>query len=263
MGSSSSKKESNLVIQTVYDEAQAKDNETALDKKRSAFSKKPSISVHAFKSKKDIPAGSKQQKMSDNLNQTMYVHREKIQAGLDAEPILKEMIKLPEGEKLNDWLGVNTIHFYNIASMVYGTTSKFCSDQSCPEMSAGPKYQYFWADGVKVKDPIAVSARSYMTYLFDWIEDQIADPTKFPVDDSTQYPENYREIVKSIYKRLFRMYGHVYYSHFDQIRAMGAEAHLNASFQHFMYFVLEYHLVEDFELKPLTKLISKLVPGYR
>ena len=42
-----------------------------------------------------------------------------------------------------------------------------------------------------------------------------------------------------LYKRLFRLYAHVYYSHFDQLRGIGANAHLNTCFKHFVYFIQE------------------------
>jgi hypothetical protein len=40
-----------------------------------------------------------------------------------------------------------------------------------------------------------------------------------------------------IFKRLFRVYAHIYHSHFQKIVGLGAEAHLNTCFKHFIYFV--------------------------
>jgi len=221
---------------------------------------KKSFVVAKFRDEKTV-AGQKKRQIEDNLNATAQIQREKFQQGLDDEPILRDLIKLPEGEQLNDWLEINSIHFFNIASMVYGTLGKQCTDDSCPDMTAGAKYQYYWADG-KSQEAVSVSARQYMTYMFDWIEAQISDPAIFPVDDEGQYPADFEDRVKAIFKRLFRMYAHVYYKHFEAVKAMGAESHLNSSFQHFAYFVLEYSLVPDNELRPLRKLIGKLVPGY-
>jgi hypothetical protein len=42
------------------------------------------------------------------------------------------------------------------------------------------RYEYRWADGVKVKKPIEVSAPKYVEYLMDWIEAQLDDETIFP-----------------------------------------------------------------------------------
>lgn len=78
---------------------------------------------------------------------------------------------------------IAAVHFFNAASMVYGTCTDFCTNENCEVMSAGPKYEYLWADGVKVKKPIKVSAPQYIEYMFDWIDQQISDPSVFPVDD--------------------------------------------------------------------------------
>lgn len=144
-------------------------------------------------------------------------------------------------------------------------------------MSAGPKYEYLWADGVKVKKPIKVSAPQYIEYMFDWIDQQISDPSVFPVDDrgscrpfhaahvssylvaEGKFPRNFQSVVKNIFKRIFRLYGHIYYSHFDKIQDIGAEPHLNSCFKHLIYFIQEFSLVDPKELAPLRKLIDKLM----
>jgi MOB kinase activator 1 len=64
--------------------------------------------------------------------------------------------------------------------------------------------------------------------------------------------------VKNIYKRLFRVYAHIFHTHFGEVEARGAEAHLNRSFKHLMYFILEFDLVEEADLVPLKSLIKIL-----
>jgi len=66
--------------------------------------------------------------------------------------------------------------------------------------------------------------------------------------------------VQNIFKRLFRVYAHIYYCHFERISALGAEPHLNTCFKHFMHFVYEFNLVPNkSELAPLQELIDKLL----
>jgi hypothetical protein len=62
-----------------------------------------------------------------------------------------------------------------------------------------------------------------------------------------------------IFKRLFRVYAHIYHSHFQKIVSLGAEAHLNTCFKHFIYFVSEFKLIESKELQPLADLIQTLM----
>ena len=69
----------------------------------------------------------------------------------------------------------------------------------------------------------------------------------------TPFPIDFKSHVKVIFKRLFRVYAHVYYSHFEEVTKMEAEAHLNTCFKHFIYFSLEFKLISKSELKPLAK----------
>lgn len=71
------------------------------------------------------------------------------------------------------------------------------------------------------------------------------------------FPSNFKKIIRVIFKRLFRVYAHIYHSHFSHIMALELEPHLNTSFKHFIYFIDEFSLVEDKELAPLAELIQE------
>jgi MOB kinase activator 1 len=72
------------------------------------------------------------------------------------------------------------------------------------------------------------------------------------------FPRNFSSIAKTILKRLFRVYAHIYHQHFAEVVQLGEEAHLNTSFKHFIFFVQEFCLIERKELAPLQELIEKL-----
>ncbi|VVC91082.1 unnamed protein product, partial [Leptidea sinapis] len=93
---------------------------------------------------------------------------------------LRLAVMLPDGEDLNEWVAVNTVDFFNQINMLYGTITEFCTEESCAVMSAGPKYEYHWADGHTVKKPIKCSAPKYIDYLMTWAQDQLDDETLFP-----------------------------------------------------------------------------------
>lgn len=170
---------------------------------------------------------------------------------------LANTVKLPEGEDLNEWIAVNTVHFFNATSMIYGTCAPFCTEESCPTMSAG-KAEYLWKDGVNYKKPTRVPAPVYIDLLLSWADERISNPQLFPVDADAKFPRNFMTEVKNIYKRLFRLYAHLYCTHSEKIRSIGANAHLNTCFKHFIYFVLEFNLMDSQEMQPLEKLINKL-----
>ena len=68
-------------------------------------------------------------------------------------------------------------------------------------------------------------------------------------------------IAKTILKRLFRVYAHIYHQHFKEIVSLGEEAHLNTSFKHFVYFIQEFELIDKKELAPLQVLIT-CIPSF-
>eukprot|EP00731_Ephydatia_muelleri_P025871 Em0017g954a len=174
---------------------------------------------------------------------------------------LKLAVQLPEGEDLNEWIAVNTVDFFNQINMLYGTITEQCTTESCPVMSAGPKYEYHWADGTTVKKPIKCSAPKYIDYLMTWVQEQLDDENIFPSKIGVSFPKNFLTIAKTILKRLFRVYAHVYHAHFDDIIELQEEAHLNTSFKHFIFFVHEFNLIEKRELSPMQELIDRMMKG--
>ena len=79
-----------------------------------------------------------------------------------------------------------------------------------------------------------------------------------PPRTGVPFPKTFSGVVKNIFKRLFRIYAHIYHSHFPKIVSLGEEAHLNTSFKHFIFFVQEFQLIDKKELAPLQELISSL-----
>ena len=76
-------------------------------------------------------------------------------------------------------------------------------------MTAGPQYEYHWADGEKVKTPIKCSAPDYTGYLMNWVQHQLDDENIFPCAIGVPFPRDYEMRVRNIYKRLFRIYAHM------------------------------------------------------
>eukprot|EP01090_Pellita_catalonica_P009386 TRINITY_DN2044_c0_g1_i2.p1 TRINITY_DN2044_c0_g1~~TRINITY_DN2044_c0_g1_i2.p1 ORF type:complete len:184 (-),score=35.58 TRINITY_DN2044_c0_g1_i2:75-626(-) len=179
-----------------------------------AFSKRS----QTFKPRKNIPEGTKQYELKKYAEATL------------GSGNLKKAVELPEGEDLNEWLAVNTVDFYNQISMLYGTITEFCTAQECPIMSAGAKYEYHWRDE-HVKKVVRCSAPEYVDYLMTWVQKQLDNERIFPSKLGVPFPKNFKDIVATIFKRLFRVYAHIYHSHFQKIVDLSEEAHLNTSFK--------------------------------
>ncbi|XP_057207646.1 MOB kinase activator 1A isoform X1 [Triplophysa rosa] len=230
-----------------------------------------SRSSKTFKPKKNIPEGSHQYELLKHAEATL------------GSGNLRAAVMLPDGEDLNEWIAVNSefvwmeyvihqrnklliliclfflaVDFFNQINMLYGTITEFCTEVSCAVMSAGPRYEYHWADGTNIKKPIKCSAPKYIDYLMTWVQDQLDDETLFPSKIGVPFPKNFMSVAKTILKRLFRVYAHIYHQHFDSVMQLQEEAHLNTSFKHFIFFVQEFNLIDRRELAPLQDLIEKL-----
>ncbi|KAJ0266457.1 MOB kinase activator-like 2A [Hirschfeldia incana] len=170
---------------------------------------------------------------------------------------LREAVKLPYGEDINEWLAIHTIDFYNQVNVLYATLKEFCTTTTCPIMNAG-SFEYRWGDGIAIK-PISVSAPEYVEYLMNWIVIMIDNETIFPKKPEATFPPNFKDLVKVILKRLFRVYAHIYHCHFQKVVNLKEEAHLNTCFKHLVLFISEYQLIDEAEMEPLKVLVGKIL----
>ena len=166
-----------------------------------------------------------------------------------------QAVHLPHGEDRNEWLAALTVDFYNETRVLYAALAEACTSQHCPVMSAGPKYEYLWVDAAG--EPQRMTAPAYIERLFDWVEEKLEDETLFPVHENWPFAPGFLSSIKVIFKRLFRIYAHVYHCHFLHAVALGLDSHLNTSFKHFLFFVDQYQLVCEEELVPLEKLVQE------
>ena len=86
---------------------------------------------------------------------------------------LREAVKLPDNEDLNEWLASNIVDFFNEVSLLYGLCADDAQKYTKPGEGFPPGFQYLWADGVKVRSPIKCSSPEYVDFVMTWIEDQI------------------------------------------------------------------------------------------
>lgn len=176
---------------------------------------------------------------------------------------LRTAVVCPEDELLNDWLAVHVQDFYNQTMMVYALIEQECAQYTEEQgFSAGERYKYLWmdAESKEYTSPTRVSASCYCDLLFAWTERQLEDPKIFP--KSGEYPSKFIATVKQIFKRLFRVYAHLYYHHFEYVCTIGADAHVNTCFKHFILFAECYSLIPEKELAPLGDLIRNLLTNH-
>lgn len=124
-------------------------------------------------------------------------------------------------------------------------------------MSAGDNTEYLWVE--PGQDPQSVSAAHYVDSLMIWVESLLDNENIFPHEDSHDFPLNFNMIVKAVFKRLFRVYAHIYYSHINHIAALKLESHLNTSFMHFIVLSEKFTLISQMDRSPLEVLINSLL----
>lgn len=216
------------------------------------------ISFHNFFAK-DKTFRPKKKFEPGTLRYSLHKHAdETLSAGVD----LPLTVQLPKDEELNDWIAVHVVDFFNRINLMYGVISEYCTEVTCPVMSGGPKYEYLWCDlkVEKYKKPTRLPAPTYIFLLMEWIERQINNEQIFPVTMGVPFPKNFQSICKKLLNRLFRVFVHVYIHHFDRISELGAEAHVNTCYKHFIYFVTEFNLLRKEELDPLIQMTYKMCP---
>ncbi|KAJ3260433.1 Mitotic exit network component [Boothiomyces macroporosus] len=169
---------------------------------------------------------------------------------------LSKLVKLPKGEDLNEWIAVHIVDFYNQLNLLFATCQQ-CTRNNCPVMNAGQKYEFHWCDGVEFKRPIKLSAPEYITNLLNWVKGYIDDEQVFPTG-TNQFNKKFLQTAKQIFKRLCRVYGHLYLSHFEEFEKYRVESVLNTSFKHFYFFVKEFELVPEKDYEYLKPMISKI-----
>ena len=169
---------------------------------------------------------------------------------------LKYIVKLPEGEDENEWIAVHISDFHNQVSLLYATMEEYCTEATCPTMNAGPKYEYLWADN-EHPEPVKVSAHKYVGLLLRWVSGYLKDPAVFPSLPGAPFPDNFKIVASRIFKRMLRVYAHIYHCHWEVIRKLGQQNYLEICTKHFVLFGREFNLIDSTDLDPIKQLIDK------
>ncbi|KAA8894851.1 Mob1/phocein [Sphaerosporella brunnea] len=164
------------------------------------------------------------------------------------------IVVLPKYVDQGEWLALNVFEFFDMLNRFYGVINEFCTPRNCPSMSAGPGLDYTWLDANK--KPMRLPAPTYIEYVLQWINNRINDETIFPTKAKGGFPQSFEQTCKGIYKQMFRIFAHIYHTHFDKILHMSLEAHFNSLFVHFIHFSRTFNLLEQRDLEPLRALIE-------
>ena len=129
------------------------------------------------------------------------------------------------------------------------------------------RLDYSWLDNNR--QPTRLPAPTYIEYVMTWIQNRLNDEVVFPtkaaptttaslatpsahnsgaspsggsnqpgnwIGKDGGFPPAFFTTCKAIYKQMFRVFAHIYHTHFDKIVHLSLEAHWNSFFAHFIHF---------------------------
>ncbi|MCJ1292842.1 hypothetical protein MMC34_004395 [Xylographa carneopallida] len=177
------------------------------------------------------------------------------------------------------------------------TGESLCNRRGCPVMSAGRAHTYTWLN--RYKDPIKVSAPDYIGMVQRWVCGKLANTDVFPTndlviaenDDSSSgpnhpmtfppplgalaaghdwvgkaagFPETFFNDCKTIFRQMFRLYAHIYHSHWldpfyhvqHQNPPSSGWTDLNSCFVHFVTVAKLFGLLSERDMEPMQPLID-------
>jgi MOB kinase activator 1 len=141
--------------------------------------------------------------------------------------------------------------------LIWGTISEFCTEENCPQMTAGQGYKYLWP--VEKGDPVPLSAPDYIKRLLSWVGAQLDDESIFPAAPGAPFPDDFEDIVRNIMKRLFRIYAHCYYHHAENFQSLGVKGMLDSCFTYFVLLTDQFGLIDADQLDPLRDPIDEIL----
>ena len=114
----------------------------------------------------------------------------------------------------------------------------------------------------RAKKPCRLPARDYAAALFAWADALLACPRAFPQARGEPFPPGFRAaVLRPLYRRLARVFAHLYHAHWREVvGVLGAAAHLNTVFKHYVAFGREHGLLPEGELDAVRPLVQALLP---
>ena len=167
----------------------------------------------------------------------------------------------PSYEDSNQWIVIHLVFFFNDINVLYGAVQEHCTNFSCPYMSAGEHFEYLWVDHYRYNTVTSLPAKTYIDFLIQWISKQLEKESLFPADKNSIFPQQYVNKVKSVVKRYFRIYAHIYHSHLNTLKDLKMDTAFLDSLAYFFYFIDLYSLIPLIDLRPLSCAIHQLVPN--
>ncbi|KAI8873968.1 Mob1/phocein [Ramicandelaber brevisporus] len=200
---------------------------------------------------------------------------------------IETLLTLPEGEQLDEWIALHLVDFFNHVNLLWHTVQDECTTHNCPRMTVGDTFEYLWCDWPVTeesvfKNPTKVAAPQYVSLLMEWGQRKFSDPKEFPrtsTKHSSQqkqqpsqsqnqnqnqsglvsFPPAFRgQTAPQMFKRLVRVYAHLYAHHLSLIRDRKLEVLLNTSCSHVVKFGVRYAMLRGADIECLATWLPRI-----
>ncbi len=129
--------------------------------------------------------------------------------------------------------------------------------------------------------PVEIPAWEYLSLVQRYISGKIDNTTLFPTDPAgvsyadnpafcsplpdsgrdwigkrSGFPENFNETCQTIFRQMFRVYAHLYWSHYDDLFSLNLEKAMNSCFSHFILTATTLNLLRKTDMEPMQPLID-------
>lgn len=168
-----------------------------------------------------------------------------------------ELAQCPRTHTPDDWILVNAVEFLDRVEVLFSSCSLFCTVSTCPLFNAGPHYHYLW-DDEDTPQPVQLSAPEYFVALKRWVKRNLSNEKLFPVASGTPLSEAATDILRTTYRRLFRILAHMYMCHFSNIRKSQMEVVLNTMLGHYTTLALQYGMIDPADLEMLRPVFQAM-----
>ena len=149
---------------------------------------------------------------------------------------LRETVAKPDSISLEQWIIGGTSVFVQHTERIYSILGAVCTHTSCPCMGAGPRCEYLWGDdGTSDEAPARLSAPAHVGRLLEWAQFELDDPTLLPrpaLEADSLSLSYFHQRMGFLYRRLLRVYAHIYSRHLADVEKLGAEKLLNSTLKH-------------------------------
>jgi len=207
------------------------------------------------------PKGKKRRRAAEMIRST-------IKAG-----IKPSILECPKGFPRMHWLTIHLTDFYDHMRLFqkYVLQQK-CTRKTCPQMNERPGHAYTWtldhAGDHSASINRNLNAPEYISKALEVISSLLKRQSVLEAVDSEeegsdagvdiQEAEEHEASCRMVAYLLFHLYAHILHWHHDAFLELDALVHLDVCFKWFIFFVKGFDLIDNSDLVPLNRLVTKL-----